>query len=60
MAGYSIMIKEISKQTNQYITHIFLQAGVGGMAAGSVAGIARYFKRIQKIIVVEPKEVACV
>ena len=60
MAGYSIMIKEISKQTNQYITHVFLQAGVGGMAAGSVAGIARYFKRIPKIIVVEPKEAACV
>tara|TARA_Y100001970_G_scaffold247489_1_gene316248 strand:- start:532 stop:1671 length:1140 start_codon:yes stop_codon:yes gene_type:complete len=60
MAGYSIMIKEISKQTNQYITHIFLQAGVGGMAAGAVAGIARYFKRIPKIIVVEPKEAACV
>ncbi len=60
MAGYSIMIKEISIQTNQYITHVFLQAGVGGMAAGSVAGIARYFKRIPKIIVVEPKEAACV
>ena len=60
MAGYSIMIKEISKQTNQYITHVFLQAGVGGMAAGSVAGIARYFKRIPKIIVVEPEEAACV
>ena len=60
MAGYSIMIKEISKQTNQYITHVFLQAGVGGMAAGSEAGIARYFKRIPKIIVVEPKEAACV
>ena len=60
MAGYSIMIKEISQQTNQYITHVFLQAGVGGMAAGSVAGIARYFKRIPKIIVVEPKEAACV
>ena len=60
MAGYSIMIKEISKQTNQYITHVFLQAGVGGMAAGSVAGIARYFKRIPKIIVVEPKHAACV
>ena len=30
------------------------------MAAGSVAGIARYFKRIPKIIVVEPKEAACV
>ena len=60
MAGYSIMIKEISKQTNQYITHVFLQAGVGGMAAGSVAGIARYFKRIPKIIVVEHKDAACV
>ena len=60
MSGYSIMIKEISKQTNQYITHVFLQAGVGGMAAGAVAGIARYFKRIPKIIVVEPKEAACV
>ena len=60
MAGYSIMIKEISNQTNKYITHVFLQAGVGGMAAGSVAGIARYFKRIPKIIVVEPTNAACV
>ena len=60
MSGYSIMIREISKQTNQYITHVFLQAGVGGMAAGAVAGIARYFKRVPKIIVVEPKEAACV
>ena len=50
MGGYSIMIREISKQTNQYITHIFLQAGVGGMAAGVVAGVAKYFKRIPKII----------
>ena len=32
MAGYSIMMKEIVDQTNQYIIHIFLQAGVGGMA----------------------------
>ena len=60
MAGYSIMIKEISKQTNQYITHIFLQAGVGGMAAGVVAGVAKYFKRIPKIIIVEPENADCV
>ena len=60
MAGYSIMIKEISKQTNQYITHIFLQAGVGGMAAGVVAGVAKYFKRIPKIIIVEPDRADCV
>ena len=48
MAGYSVMMKEISNQTNQYITHIFLQAGVGGMAAGVVAGVAKYFKRYSK------------
>ena len=60
MAGYSIMIREISKQTNQYITHIFLQAGVGGMAAGVVAGVAKYFKKIPKIIIVEPDRANCV
>ncbi len=60
MAGYSIMIKEISKQTNQYITHIFLQAGVGGLAAGVVAGVAKYFKRIPKIVIVEPDRADCV
>ena len=60
MAGYSIMIKEISTQTKQYITHIFLQAGVGGMAAGVVAGVAKYFKRIPKIIIVEPDRADCV
>ena len=60
MAGYSIMIKEISKQTTHYITHIFLQAGVGGMAAGVVAGVAKYFKRIPKIIIVEPDGADCV
>jgi len=60
MAGYSIMIREISKQTNQYITHIFLQAGVGGMAAGVVTGVAKYFKRIPKIIIVEPDRADCV
>ena len=53
MAGYSTMIKEISVQTNEYITHIFLQAGVGGMAAGLVAGVANYFKKVPKIIIVE-------
>ena len=60
MAGYSTMIKEISVQTNEYITHIFLQAGVGGMAAGLVAGVANYFKKVPKIIIVEPENANCV
>ena len=60
MAGYSTIIKEISVQTTEYITHIFLQAGVGGMAAGLVAGVANYFKKVPKIIIVEPENANCV
>ena len=60
MAGYSTMIKEISVQTNNYITHIFMQAGVGGMAAGLIAGVAHYFKRVPKIVIVEPENANCV
>ena len=61
MAGYSVMMKEIVDQIkNDKITHIFLQAGVGGMAGAMVAGVARYLKNIPKIIVVEPDSAACV
>ena len=61
MAGYSVMMKEIVDQiNNDKITHIFLQAGVGGMAGAMVAGAARYLKNIPKMIVVEPDSAACV
>jgi len=61
MAGYSVMMKEIVGQiNNEEITHIFLQAGVGGMAGAMIAGAARYLKYIPKIIVVEPDSAACV
>ena len=61
MAGYSVMMKEISEQIkNEKISHVILQAGVGGMAAAMVAGIARYLDFIPKIIIVEPDSAACV
>ena len=61
MAGYSVMMKEISEQiNNQQISHVILQAGVGGMAAAMVAGIARYLNNIPKVIIVEPESAACV
>jgi len=61
MAGYSVMMKEISEQIkNEKISHVILQAGVGGMAAAMVAGIARYLDNVPKIIVVEPENAACV
>ena len=61
MAGYTVMMKEIVDQIkNEKISHIILQAGVGGMAAAMVAGMARYLDYIPTIIVVEPDSAACV
>jgi len=61
MAGYSVMMKEIVEQINdEEITHIFLQAGVGGMAGAMVAGAARYLENTPKMIIVEPDSAACV
>ncbi len=61
MAGYTVMMKEIVDQIEQdKISHIILQAGVGGMAGAMIAGIARYLENIPKIIVVEPESAACV
>ena len=61
MAGYTVMMKEIVSQINQNkISHIILQAGVGGMAAAMIAGIARYLENVPITIVVEPDSAACV
>jgi diaminopropionate ammonia-lyase len=61
MAGYTIMIKEIIDQiNNDKITHVFLQAGVGGMAAAMIAGFAKFTNNVPKFIIVEPENANCV
>jgi diaminopropionate ammonia-lyase len=61
MAGYTIMIKEIVDEIDSnLITHVFLQAGVGGMAAAIIAGFAKFSKNIPKFIIVEPENADCV
>ena len=61
MAGYTIMIKEIMDQnTQEPFTHVFLQAGVGGMAAAMIAGFAKYSNNIPKFIIIEPENANCV
>tara|TARA_B100000902_G_scaffold150833_1_gene147381 strand:+ start:3729 stop:4856 length:1128 start_codon:yes stop_codon:yes gene_type:complete len=61
MAGYAVMMKEIVEQIkNDLISHIILQAGVGGMAGAMIAGIARYLNNIPETIIVEPDSAACV
>ena len=61
MAGYTIMIKEIMDQNKKDpFTHVFLQAGVGGMAAAMIAGFAKFSNHIPKFIIVEPENANCV
>ena len=61
MAGYTVMMKEVVDQIDQNkISHIILQAGVGGMAGAMISGIARYLQNVPEIIIVEPDSAACV
>ena len=61
MAGYTIMVKEIIDQIKgDSFTHVFLQAGGGGMAAAMIAGFAKFSNNIPKFIIVEPENANCV
>ena len=60
MQGYTAMIGEALDALAEPPTHLFLQAGVGGMAA-AVAAYAhqRLGSRAPKITIVEPERAAC-
>lgn len=59
MEGYLVMAAEALNQMPAAPTHIFLQAGVGGLA-GAVAAYARFkLGNDPRIIVVEPKAAPC-
>lgn len=64
VAGYGVMAAEIRRQIEASgllrPTHLFVQAGVGGLAAAMAAGLADWLALPAKIIVVEPAEAACV
>lgn len=62
MQGYTVMVEEIIRQMSpeNIPTHIFIQGGVGGLAA-AVCGHywERFAVRRPKTIVVEPEKAAC-
>lgn len=65
MKGYTTMLYEALDQMKEkgYTrpTHVFLQAGVGSMAAAVAAGLAQtYSDQIPKIISMEPHGAACI
>ena len=43
MAGYGVMVREISQTLAHPPTHVFLQGGVGGMAAGLAAASRQHW-----------------
>lgn len=54
MEGYLALMREVVDQLDQAPTHIFLQAGVGGLAAASAAYARKAWGQGPRIIVVEP------
>ena len=54
MEGYLVMAAEIARQMKQMPTHVFLQAGVGGMAAAVAAFLRAFWGNGFRIVVVEP------
>lgn len=60
MQGYTMLVSEALAQLEQPPTHVFLQAGVGGFAAGVAGHLAMVLGgRRPHITVVDPARAAC-
>ncbi len=60
MSGYGVMTREICDVLDQAPTHVFLQGGVGGLAAGVVAGFRQHWgDEAPRVIIVEPELAPC-
>ncbi len=64
MAGYGVVAEEIVTQLaadgHQLPTHLFVQAGVGGLAAAMAEGLRATPAPPARVVVVEPESAACV
>jgi diaminopropionate ammonia-lyase len=64
MAGYGLMAQELVSQFHNEVhdrpTHLFVQAGVGGLAAAMVEGLQGLLRAPEKFLIVEPEVAACV
>lgn len=59
MAGYGVMADEILEQTTVSPTHLFIQAGVGGLAAAMTARLRQKSGSVTRVVVVEPELAGC-
>ncbi|KIC38357.1 diaminopropionate ammonia-lyase [Leisingera sp. ANG-M7] len=60
MAGYSVMTREACEAMAQAPTHVFLQGGVGGLAASVAAALRQFYGAASpRVVIVEPELAAC-
>ena len=60
MAGYGVMTREVCEALDEPPTHVFLQGGVGGLAAGVAAALRQHWQDDSpRVIIVEPDRAAC-
>jgi len=64
MAGYALLPRELVSQFRDQVmdrpSHLFVQAGVGGLAAAMAEGLRDCMQEPKKILIVEPESAACV
>ncbi|WP_457579995.1 diaminopropionate ammonia-lyase [Ensifer canadensis] len=60
MQGYTALLCEALREVDTSPTHVFVQAGVGGIAAATAGHLAlRYGRDRPRFVVVEPTRAAC-
>jgi len=60
MQGYSVMVDEALGQIPQRPTHVFIQGGVGGLAAAVCSHLwQRFGEQRPKLVIVEPEKADC-
>jgi diaminopropionate ammonia-lyase len=62
MEGYTVLAEEcrsVFDEADKWPTHVFLQAGVGGLAAAVAANIRQHWQVQPTIVVVEPDSASC-
>jgi len=64
MAGYALLTHELVSQFDDDIgdrpSHLFVQAGVGGLAAAIAEGLGDRMQAPKRLLIVEPESAACV
>lgn len=59
MNGYEVMVYEAIMKQSIRPTHVFLQTGVGSLAAGVTASLIRHLDYSPRIILVDPENADC-